>query len=120
MSDRQKYKWWQTGAFWFTWLVLLLTAYGAAFATYFLGSMLPDYHEPLDIALVVIFMLTLFIALSVAVYTGWHYWRHTQAYTYLMSLILGALVVIPLLASSGAAYVMMQMPGFSLTLLPTS
>ncbi|WP_298611620.1 hypothetical protein [uncultured Thiothrix sp.] len=115
MSKTQQYKWWQVGAFWFTWSALLLTAYGAALVTYFIGSMLTDYYEPLDIALVVIFALTLFLIMTLIVYTGWHYWQRTQTYAYLMSLMLMALVVIPLLASSGAAYVLTQVPGFSLT-----
>ena len=108
MSQIQGYKWWQIVAFWFTWLALLLPAYAAAFATWLIGSLLPDYHDFADIALTAIFGLTLLSIVIIAVYTVWHYWHQSRGYVRLMSWILIGLLAIPLLASSGAAYVYTQ------------
>lgn len=115
MIQLTRYTWWQAGAFWFSWLALLLPAYGAAFAAQLIGSLLPYYNEPVDIALVVIFGITLFSIVAIAIYTVWHYWHQSKRYLVLMSLVLIALVAIPLLASSGAAYLYTQAHGLLAT-----
>ncbi|MFZ1386896.1 MAG: hypothetical protein WBP46_20185 [Thiolinea sp.] len=116
MGIRAPYTWWQAGAFWFAWLALLLPAYGAAIFTWLIGSMLPYYHEPMDIALALIAGSSLLLIIAIAIYTLWHYWQHSQPYISLMSLVLVALVAIPLIASISGGYLFAQSKAFELEL----
>ena len=112
MKQVAGYSWWQAGAFWFIWLALLLPAYAAALVAWLLGSMLPYYHEFMDIALVAIAGTSLFLIVGIAIYTVWHYWHHSQRYFTLISLVLVALVAIPLMASLSGSYIFAQSAAF--------
>ncbi len=111
------YAWWQTGSFWFVWLILLLPAYAAAFGTWMLGSLLPGFHEPVDITLTAIFFVTLLLLMAIAVYTGWHFVHKSRHYTRLRGWLLAGVLVIPLVSASGAVFAYVQLTGIEVALI---
>jgi len=114
MTQTARYTWWQAGSFWFIWLALFLPAYAAALVAWLLGSMLPYYHETMDLTLVGIAGSSLFMIAGIAVYTVWHYWHHSQRYLTLIALVLVGLVAIPLIASISGSYLFTQAAAFDL------
>ena len=104
MAECANYPWWKRAFFWGAWLLLLAPAYCAAFGAWLIGSMLLDYHDPVDIALTVIMAFTLFLLMSVAVYTSWHFIKATRGYAHLMLSLMTGLLVIPLVSALGAIF----------------
>lgn len=90
--------------FWGAWLLLLVPAYCAAFGAWLIGSMLPDFHAPVDITLTVIMVFTLLLLMSVAVYTSWHFVKATRGYAHLMLSLLAGLLLIPMVSALGAIF----------------
>ena len=109
MLNQEIYPWWKRAFFWGAWLLLLAPAYCAAFGAWLIGSMLPDYHDVIDITLAIIMVCTLLLLMSVAVYTSWHFVRATRGYAHLMLSVLTGLLVIPMVSALGAIFSYVQL-----------
>ena len=109
MVNQKTYSLWKRAFFWGAWLLLLAPAYCAAFGAWLIGSMLPDYHDVVDITLTIIMVCTLLLLMSVAVYTSWHFVRATRGYAHLMLSVLTGLLVIPMVSALGAIFSYVQL-----------
>ncbi|MEZ5538218.1 MAG: hypothetical protein R3F02_21630 [Thiolinea sp.] len=109
MQKRLAYAWWKYPLFWGMWLLLLGPAYIAAFGVWLIGSMLPGYHDPVDIVLTLIFAATLLLIMSIAVYAGWHFVKHSRPFSRLMIWLSAGLLGIPLLSSASALFSYVQL-----------
>ncbi len=109
MSDHVVHSGWKRFFFWGMWLLLLAPAYCAAFGAWLIGSMLPDYHAPVDIVLTVIMVCTLFLLMLVAVYTSWHFIKATRGYAHLLFSVLAGLLFIPMVSALGAIFSYVQL-----------
>lgn len=93
---------------------MLVPAYFAAAGTWMIGRLLPGYHEPIDIALVVVFFATLLILMMVLVYTGWHYVFATRPMRQLLVLVLVGLLIVPVVSMGIAMTFHVQMNNIDL------
>ena len=110
MEKREGYAWWKHVCFWGMWILLLAPGYCAAFGAWLIGSMLPDFHQPVDIVLTLIMIVTLFILMCLAVYTGWHFVKCTRHYSHLLLSLLAGLLGVPMLSALSAigSYVLLS------------
>jgi hypothetical protein len=109
MPERLAYAWWKYPLFWVMWLLLLGPAYIAAFGAWLIGSMLPGYHDPVDIVLTLIMAATLLLIMSIAVYTAWHFLQQSRPFSRLLIWLSAGLLGIPLLATAGALFSYVQL-----------
>lgn len=109
MVNCEAYSGWKRIFFWGLWLLLLAPAYCAAFGAWLIGSMLPDYHAPVDITLTVIMVFTLFLLMATAVYTSWHFIKASRGYAHLMFSLLAGLLGIPIVSALGAIFSYVQL-----------
>jgi len=109
MVKREAYPWWKHGFFWSMWLLLLAPGYCAAFGFWLIGSLLPGYHEVVDITLAIIMLVTLLAIMAVAAYTCWHFVKSTRSYLHLVASLLVGLLGIPLVSSLGAIFSYVQL-----------
>ncbi|MGB1256333.1 MAG: hypothetical protein ACPG51_10755 [Thiolinea sp.] len=109
MFNRVVYPWWKQICFWGVWLLLLAPGYCAAFGAWLIGSMLPGYHDPVDITLTVIMVVTLFSIMLVAVYTSWHFIKASRGFSHLMLSLLLGILVIPVVSALGAIFSYVQL-----------
>lgn len=109
MQRRLTYVWWQHLLFWGVWLLLLGPAYIAAFGAWLIGSMLPGYHDPVDIILTAILASTLLLIMAIAVYTAWHFWYQSRPFSKLIIWLSAGLLGVPLLSTAGALFSYVQL-----------
>ena len=102
MSAVRVFSWWQCTLLGICWGLLLVPAYVAAFGTWLIGSMLPDYHAPVDIVLTLIMAVSLFVLMLIAVYTGWHFLKGSRSFRWLLGLLLVGILLVPLVSATGA------------------
>ena len=109
MVEREGYPWWKKSFFWSMWLLLLAPGYCAAFGVWLIGSMLPGYHEAVDITLTIIMFVTLLAIMAIAVYTSWHFIKSTRSYFHLVASLLVGLLGIPMVSALGAIFSYVQL-----------
>ncbi|PID50171.1 MAG: hypothetical protein CR991_02830 [Proteobacteria bacterium] len=90
---------WKNLWFWFFWSLLLLPAYVAAAGTWIIGSLLPAYHDLIDIVLTIVFAATLVILMMLAVYTAWHYSFRTRPDRHLLMLVMVGVLLVPVVSA---------------------
>jgi len=93
---------------------MLVPAYFAAAGTWMIGSLLPGYHDPVDIILTLIFFITLLTLMMLLVYTGWHYVFATRPIRDLLILVLVGLLVVPVVSTGIAMTFYVQMNNIDL------
>lgn len=114
MGKHAGYVWWKHLLFWVGWSLLLVPGYCAAFGTWLIGSMLPDYHHTVDIVLTIILAVSLFAIMMVAVYTAWHFFHQSRRYAHLMVWLGTGVFVLPLVSGIGAVLSYAQLMNISL------
>ncbi|HPE60121.1 MAG TPA: hypothetical protein PLB10_07265 [Thiolinea sp.] len=102
MSAVKAFSWWQCTLFGVCWGLLLVPAYFAAFGAWLIGSMLPEFHAPVDIVLTLIMGVSLFVLMLIAVYTGWHFLKRSRSFSRLLGLVLAGVLLVPLVSATGA------------------
>ncbi|MEZ5479206.1 MAG: hypothetical protein R3E95_17495 [Thiolinea sp.] len=69
-----------------------------------IGFMLPQYHDPVDIVLTIIMVISLLAIMAVAVYTAWHFWQRSRSFGRLMAWLSIGVLGIPLVSAAGALF----------------